>query len=53
MKYRRHPYGKVTSSCGKFKTRAQVNSISHSNSKTMEELKLHAFGQSDHLQALV
>jgi hypothetical protein len=26
MKYRRHPYGKITSSCEKFKTRAQVSS---------------------------
>jgi hypothetical protein len=24
MKYRRHPYGKITSSCEKFKNRAQV-----------------------------
>jgi hypothetical protein len=28
MKYRRHPYGKITSSCEKFKTRAQVYSTS-------------------------
>jgi hypothetical protein len=26
MKYRRHPYGKITSSYEKFKARAQVNS---------------------------
>jgi hypothetical protein len=24
MKYRRHPYGKITSSCEKFKTQNQV-----------------------------
>jgi hypothetical protein len=28
MKYRRHPYGKITSSYEKFKTRAQVNTLS-------------------------
>jgi hypothetical protein len=35
MKYRRHPYGKITSSCEKFKTRTQVTKI-----KLLE--KIHA-----------